>query len=229
VARGRVNKSLPLHGATPALAYHLNDSRSGQYDPKRNQNMALFSDVLGLHCANAELGAMYLALENEEAYGKLCEFMNAHHESLSKALGTVEKIVSARYDAYQSRIKAIHSIHKKMLQNNLFSPYQVLDILAIRIILNDVRACYSGVKWAASTWKLVGIKDYIANPKSNGYQSLHVLVQVSSWTVELQFRTVHMHSEAEYGRASHVSYKETATQNELGTISALKRLKSDGF
>lgn len=211
------------------LAYHLNDSRSGQYDAKRNQKLALFSDVLGLHCVDAELGAMYLALENGEAHDKLCEFMHDHHASLSKALGAVEKIVSARYDAYQSRIKAIHSIHKKMLQNNLFSPYQVLDILAVRIIVDDVRACHAGIEWAASMWKLIGIKDYIASPKLNGYQSLHILVQVSSWTVELQFRTVDMHLEAEYGKASHASYKETLTLNEPGTMSALKRLKGDGF
>lgn len=210
------------------LAYHLDDSRAGQYDAKRNQNLALFSDVLGLHSVDAELGGIYLAIENGAAHDNLCEFVHKHHASLSNALGAVEEIVSARYDAYQSRIKAVHSIHKKMLQNNLLSPYQILDIIAVRIIVDDVSECYAGIEWAASMWKLVGIKDYIASPKPNGYQSLHILVQVSSWTVELQLRTKDMHLEAEYGSASHASYKKTVAEIELGTMSALKRLKADG-
>tara|TARA_B110001450_G_scaffold235367_1_gene240016 strand:- start:2274 stop:3059 length:786 start_codon:yes stop_codon:yes gene_type:complete len=210
------------------LAYHLDDSRAGQYDAKRNQNLALFSNVLGLQSVVAELGAIYLAIENGAAHDNLCEFIHTHHASLSNALGAVEEIVSARYDAHQSRIKAIHSIHKKMQQSNLLSPYQILDILAVRIIVDDVRECYAGIEWAASMWKLVGIKDYIASPKPNGYQSLHILVQVSSWTVELQLRTKDMHLEAEYGRASHASYKETVPKIKLRTMSALKRLKADG-
>ena len=207
------------------LAFHLADSREGRRDAELYQTLAPLPECLGLASVEAELGAIYLAAEDGLAHERLCAFMREHRSSLEFALKQVDETVGRRYRTYQSRIKAMHSMHRKMRHYDLQSPYQVLDILAIRIVVEEVAECYAGIEWAKSTWKLVGVKDYIAAPKRNGYQSLHVLVQAPSWTVELQFRTTKMHLEAEYGKASHASYKARPSHDDTRMICALRSLR----
>ncbi len=110
----------------------------------------------------------------------------------------------------KGRVKHIHSIWRKMQQKNL-SFDQVFDVRAVRILVDDVAACYSALGVVHTLWKHVAreFDDYIANPKSNRYQSLHTaVIGPEGKTLEVQIRTHEMHAHAEYGVAAHWRYKE---------------------
>lgn len=109
------------------------------------------------------------------------------------------------------RIKFCHSLYRK-LQKYDKDINKVYDIMALRIIVNDVAECYSalGILHGMYTPLAGRIKDYIAQPKPNGYQSIHTTVFDEDGSIlEFQIRTVEMHEEAEYGIAAHWRYKES--------------------
>ncbi len=108
------------------------------------------------------------------------------------------------------RIKTLYSLYNKLLRKD-WNIEKIYDISALRIILSDVNECYKVLGIIHGTWRpLPGrIKDYIAFPKPNGYQALHTTIFTGYGNVvEIQLKTRKMHQEAEYGIASHASYKE---------------------
>ncbi len=112
------------------------------------------------------------------------------------------------------RVKRLYSLYKKLerYENDINKIY---DLIAIRVLVKDVSDCYAVLGIIHKRWKpLAGrIKDYIAQPKPNGYQSLHTTVfSEGGAIVEFQIRTVEMHDHAEYGIASHWRYKEGANR-----------------
>ena len=118
----------------------------------------------------------------------------------------------------QGRPKHIYSIWKKMKGKSLdFS--KLRDISAIRILVDTIPQCYAVLGIAHDVFKpvLQEFDDYITNPKPNGYQSLHTVVEDDHGTIfEIQIRTQEMHHHAEYGVAAHWRYKEGA---KTGTLS----------
>lgn len=110
------------------------------------------------------------------------------------------------------RIKHAFSLWRK-LQKNQMSIDNIYDIVAIRVIVSSVEECYAALGIVHSLWKPLPsrIKDYIALPKLNGYQSLHTTIFTGDGgLVEVQIRTQEMHGRAEFGIASHYLYKEAS-------------------
>lgn len=110
----------------------------------------------------------------------------------------------------QGRPKHLYSIWKKMQGKNL--PIErVFDIQALRVIVDDVPACYAALSRAHELWRPLAeeFDDYIAKPKTNGYQSLHtVVLDEDNRPIEIQIRTHAMHDHADSGVAAHWAYKE---------------------
>src|SRR6478735_12692370 len=115
------------------------------------------------------------------------------------------------------RPKHLWSIYKKMQQRQ--RPYEeIYDLLAIRVLVDTVPDCYHALGVVHDQWTPVQerIKDYIAQPKSNGYQSLHTTVfGPGRQLYEIQIRTRDMHRTADFGIAAHWRYKEDAKSDEL--------------
>ncbi len=114
----------------------------------------------------------------------------------------------------QSRQKHFYSVYKKLTTKNI--PLgKVYDLVAMRVIVNTVEDCYAVLGKIHAIYKPIPgrVKDYIANPKPNGYQSLHTtIVADNTRPLEIQMRTHEMHRLSEYGVAAHWIYKEKRTQ-----------------
>ena len=118
----------------------------------------------------------------------------------------------------QGRPKHIYSIVKKM-RGKALDFDQVFDIRALRVIAADANGCYAALSFVHSQFVPIEgeFDDYIAKPKSNGYQSLHTVVRdAAGRAVEIQIRTQAMHDHAEIGVAAHWAYKEAGTKGYAG-------------
>src|SRR6202795_3132944 len=110
----------------------------------------------------------------------------------------------------ESRIKRLYSIHKKLIKQRI-SVDQVYDLYAMRVITRSVQDCYGVLGIVHNMWRPVPgrIKDFIAMPRPNLYQSLHTSVITEAGTsFEIQIRTEEMHRMAEEGIAAHWKYKD---------------------
>lgn len=118
----------------------------------------------------------------------------------------------------QGRPKHIYSIVRKMRGKSL--PFErVFDVRALRVIVQDLAQCYQVLAWVHERFLPIEgeYDDYIARPKSNGYQSLHTVVRDDSQRpIEIQIRTQAMHEHAEYGVAAHWAYKEAGSKGYAG-------------
>ena len=125
-----------------------------------------------------------------------------------------EKLLSAGVEArIEGRIKRLHSIQQKLKRQKI-DLEQVYDFVALRVLVNGVPDCYAALGVLHNTWRPVPgrIKDFIAMPRPNGYQSLHTSVfSEDGHPFEVQIRTHDMHRIAEEGIAAHWKYKEGRT------------------
>ena len=149
----------------------------------------------------------------DEKRGEREHFMEALRAQLERELnqGGIAALV-------QGRPKHIYSIVKKMRGKSLDFD-QVFDIRALRVIAADAKGCYAALGWvhARFTPVLGEFDDYVARPKSNGYQSLHTVVRDEAGrAVEIQIRTQAMHDYAEHGVAAHWAYKEAGSKGYAG-------------
>ena len=150
-----------------------------------------------------------LSLRKQHREQILKEIKNNIEERLKEAMPGVEM-------AFQSRIKSIHGIYRKMyVQNKDFD--EIYDIYAIRIITDTVANCYNILGIMHDMFRPIPnrFKDYISTPKPNMYQSLHTtVISRAGIPFEIQIRTFDMHHTAEFGIAAHWKYKEGITDND---------------
>ena len=142
-------------------------------------------------------------------------------EAVRRQLSQVLALAGIRAEV-QGRPKHLYSIWKKM-QGKGLSLERVLDLRALRVITDDVPACYAALSQVHERYRALPgeYDDYIARPKPNGYQSLHsVVLDDSDRPVEVQIRSTAMHEHAEHGVAAHWAYKEAGVRGYVGISAA---------
>lgn len=172
---------------------------------------------LGINWLKTELQDLSLRYLKPEVYFKLVELVAQSKKSRERYIEETIEILKnalqdAGFDKYEvtGRPKNFYSIYKKMEKLQV-SFEEIHDLLAFRILCEDIRSCYQALGIIHSMYKPVPgrFKDYIAMPKANLYQSLHTtVVGPQGERIEIQIRTHEMHEIAEYGIAAHWTYKE---------------------
>jgi len=214
------------------LADRLHNMRTLQYLPewKRKRTAQETLDIyaplaerLGIGQIQAELQDLAFKELHLEAYDEIAtqlaqaaatsqldRVIDILHRELNRAGIRVE-----RYNI-SARPKQIHSIWQKMQRPKYAgaSVARIYDRLGVRIIVDTVQECYAALGVVHALWRPIPgeFDDYIANPKTTGYQSLHTAVIYEGEALEIQIRTAQMHHEAEYGIAAHWRYKEGKPQ-----------------
>ena len=171
---------------------------------------------LGIYQIKSELEDLSFQALYPKQYAKIKEMVieriKLRKDIVDAAVNVIaEKLKEVNIQAdISGREKTYYSIYNKITQQSR-SFDDIYDLLAVRIIVEDVKSCYAALGIIHSIWKPVPgrFKDYIANPKFNMYQSLHTTVISSKGNpLEIQIRTFEMHKFAEYGIAAHYKYKE---------------------
>jgi GTP diphosphokinase / guanosine-3',5'-bis(diphosphate) 3'-diphosphatase len=170
---------------------------------------------LGIRKLHRELEDLAFRYVHPEEYAKVqklvAEKEGAEMETLEKFIKSVKKELAKENVTdfhIDYRIKGLFSLYKKLKRTEID---KIHDLAALRVIVRDVSDCYRVLGVIHSNWRpLPGrIKDYIAFPKPNGYRSLHTTVFTGDGgIVEVQIKTPEMYREAEYGIASHITYKQ---------------------
>jgi len=156
--------------------------------------------------------------EYEWTYSAIKQLYGKKKAHLDKAIAQAKKFLAEAGItpiSVHGRRKHIYSLYKKLASKDR-DVEKVYDLIALRIIVKDLADCYATLGIVHKYWKpLKGrIKDYIAQPKPNGYKSLHTTVFLDDGEIiEVQIRTQEIHEEAEYGIAAHWSYDESGKKS----------------
>jgi len=174
---------------------------------------------LGIGYLKWELEDLSFRYLHETAYKKIAKQLDERRVDRQRFIEDVLSVLRHELDQYgikaelSGRAKHIYSIWRKMHRKGVdFS--QIYDIRAIRILVPSVKDCYSALGLVHLLWRHIPheFDDYVANPKQNGYQSLHTaVVGPHGKVMEVQIRTQKMHEEAELGVCAHWLYKGTDT------------------
>src|SRR5690606_16843743 len=176
---------------------------------------------LGIGHLKWELEDLAFRYMQPDAYKKIARLLDekrlARQDYINEVVQRLRDDLLAagiKCDVY-GRAKHIYSIWRKMSRKNLdFS--QIYDIRAVRILVPELKDCYAALGIVHGLWRHIPneFDDYIANPKENGYRSLHTaVVGPEGKVLEVQIRTHTMHEEAELGVCAHWRYKGTDTRN----------------
>ena len=173
------------------------------------------ADRLGINQLKSELEDLALRYYKKDAYFQIVEKLNQSKSERENMVNDLINIVSELLDEHKikheikGRAKSVYSIYNKLSKGRSFD--EIYDIFALRIFVSTPELCYQVLGLIHSKFKPIPkrLKDYIAMPKTNMYQSLHTTVfSPEGIPFEIQIRTYEMDKIAEYGIASHWSYKE---------------------
>lgn len=175
------------------------------------------AERLGFDRLKQDLADNVIRLLHPEEYKRLEETVASKYEENEKQLALTKSKIQKILDDLNikgeivTRQKHISSIYNKLHSKNL-RINQIYDIIAMRVIVDTVEECYAVLGRIHGLYKPMAgrVKDYIANPKPNGYKSLHTTIIVENQhPMEVQIRTYKMHKESEYGGVcAHWLYKE---------------------
>jgi guanosine-3',5'-bis(diphosphate) 3'-pyrophosphohydrolase len=207
------------------LADRLHNMRTLEHlTPERQQKIAketleIYGPIahrLGMGKIRGELEDLGFRYLDPLTYEQVHDAVEARRKKGEQFLARVEqtlrdKLKEAAITAeVESRIKRLFSIHKKLVRQKI-SVDQVYDLYAMRVITKSLQDCYAVLGIVHNVWRPVPgrIKDFIAMPRPNFYQSLHTSVITEDGTpFEVQIRTEEMHHMAEEGIAAHWKYKD---------------------
>ncbi len=188
---------------------------------------------LGINHIKSELEDLCLKYWKPDVYNdileKLSESRGELDKSVDKMMESVSKILTDNNIPHEmkGRTKSVYSIYNKLQKGKNFN--EIYDILALRYLVNTEAECYLALGLIHAKYKPVPrrFKDYIARPKENGYQSLHTTVfGLDGKLFEIQIRTYDMDRIAEYGFASHWSYKEHGANKQNDLEEKLKQFRT---
>ena len=206
------------------LADRLHNMRTLKFmrEDKRHriaqETMELYAPLanrLGISSIKWELEDLSLRYLEPEIYYELVEHVNQKRRERQDFVSEAVRQIEEEFDdsdihaAISGRAKHFYSIYKKMMRDHK-DIGEIYDLSAVRILVDTVKDCYNVLGVIHAKWKPIPgrFKDYIAMPKSNGYQSLHTTVMALGYPLEIQIRTFTMHKISEYGVAAHWKYKE---------------------
>ena len=210
------------------LADRLHNMRTNwAINPEKQKEKAIETETvlipiahrLGINSIKSELENLCLYYTKPDVYNDILEKLNKSREELDSNLEEMKKDISQLLAdneidfEIKGRVKSVYSIYKKLVTGRKWS--DIYDILALRVFVNTEADCYAVIGLIHSKFRPVPkrFKDYIANPKSNMYQSVHTTVFGDSGDLyEIQVRTYEMDEIAEKGLASHWSYKEKGSK-----------------
>lgn len=207
------------------LADRLHNLQTLQHMPKEKQikiareSLEVFgpmADRLGMGRVRMQIEELAFSYLDPQEFKRLQTLMKKRLGKSTRKLGLVHTEVNQALTAQgikheiNGRVKSVYSLHKKLkkVEGNIDDIY---DLMALRIIVNSKEECYRvlGILHTLYQPMIARIKDYIAVPKPNGYQSLHTTVLTpSKQIVEFQIRTYEMHDYAERGLAASFHYHE---------------------
>ncbi len=206
------------------LADRLHNMRTLQYKPRERQIkiaretidiFAPIADRLNMGRLRVELEELAFSYLKPKTFKHLQQELKNRVGKSEKRLAKVRQNVTRTLDkekifhVMDGRVKSVYSLYKKL--KKVPDIDEIYDLIALRIIVEDIDTCYLvlGVLHSMYTPMLERIKDYIARPKPNGYQSLHTTVTTpDGQIVEFQIRTEQMHDYSERGLAAHFHYNE---------------------
>ena len=207
------------------LADRLHNMRTLEHLPPERQHkiaretLDIYAPIahrLGMGKIRGELEDLGFRYLDPIAYESTHDAVEARRKEGEKFLAGVESILRDKLKEagitanVESRIKRLYSIHKKLVRQRI-TVEQVYDLCAMRVITRSVQDCYAVLGIIHNVWRPVPgrIKDFIAMPRPNFYQSLHTSVIAENGTpFEVQIRTEEMHKMAEEGIAAHWKYKD---------------------
>ncbi len=176
---------------------------------------APIADKLGMHNVKAELEDLAFRFLENVRYLEIKNAVSKKKEAREAEINRIVDVVQEKLKEHDitaevyGRAKHFYGIYKKLITKGKHFD-EIYDLMAIRIITETVDECYKALGIIHNLWKPMPerLKDYIATPKANGYESIHTGVFIGHGSVlEVQIRTRDMHMAAEEGVASHWSYK----------------------
>src|SRR3954452_24368415 len=197
--------------------HHLPEERRLKIAQETRDIYAPIANRLGMSKLKNELEELAFKYLESKAYESLRQRVEARRRATEGLIEDLTKTISAKLNEAQvtvihidGRIKRLFSIHQKLKKQKIDLD-QVYDFMALRIVSQSVKDCYAALGIIHQTWSPVPgrIKDFIAMPRPNGYQSLHTsVISERGFPFEVQIRSAEMHRIAEEGIAAHWKYKE---------------------